>query len=181
MFGISGLIYLSDYISNVHHDWLIEKVDQQPWDTSMKRRVQHFGYRYDYRARRVTADLYLGVLPGWLDRIAKQLTYDGLIEEEPDQVIVNEYEPGQGIAPHIDCEPCFGHRIFSLSLGGQAIMEFTHPAKEKVELNLNPRSLLMMYGDARYNWKHGIPARKADHGRKRTRRLSLTFRKVELA
>ena len=103
---------------------------------------------------------------------------DGLIDAIPDQAIVNEYEPGQGISPHIDCEPCFGNRIFSLSLGSSASMYFTHPSKEKVEVALAPKSLIMMVGEARYAWKHSIPARKQDNGTKRDRRVSLTFRKV---
>lgn len=73
MFGISGLVLLENYISQEHHDWLIQKIDVEPWDTSMKRRVQHYGYQYDYKARRVTADAYLGPLPTWLNRIAAQL------------------------------------------------------------------------------------------------------------
>lgn len=180
MYGITGLVYLSNYISPEHHDWLYETIDAHPWDNTLKRRVQHYGYRYDYKARKVTPDMYLGDLPSWLGRIASQLHHDGLINAIPDQVIINDYLTGQGISPHIDCEPCFGHRIFSLSLGSAAVMEFTHPDHEKVPITLEPRSLTMMYGEARYNWKHGIPARKSDHGRKRGRRISLTFRKVTI-
>lgn len=180
MYGINGLIYLPDYISRPHHDKLLEHINAGTWDTSMKRRVQHYGYRYDYKARKVTSEMYLGDLPQWLERIARQLYADGMIDSVPDQVIVNEYEPGQGIAFHVDCEPCFGHRIFSLSLGSSAMMVFKHQTEEKREIMLAPRSLLMMYGDARYEWKHGIPARKSDEGVARDRRVSLTFRKVTI-
>lgn len=58
------------------------------------------------------------------------------------------------------------------------MFEFTHTEKEKVSIMLEPRSLLMMFGEARYDWKHGIPARKKDDGRLRGRRMSVTFRKV---
>ena len=178
MYTINGLIYLPQYISPTHHDWLLDQIDKQTWDTGLQRRVQHYGYRYDYKARKVTPEMYLGELPEWLGRIARQLHDDGLIEEIPDQVIINEYEPGQGIAPHVDCEPCFGHRIFSVSLGGPTVMHFSHPEHETVQVLLEPRSLMMIYGEARYNWKHGIPARKSDNGVLRTRRVSLTLRKV---
>lgn len=47
---------------------------------------------------------------------------------------------------------------------------------------LAPRSLLVLSGEARFNWTHGIPARKSDviDGKKiaRGRRVSLTFRTV---
>jgi hypothetical protein len=52
-----------------------------------------------------------------------------------------------------------------------------------VAIPLDPRSLLILQQDARYRWKHGIAARKYDsyYGIKtmRSRRVSLTFRKVE--
>ena len=93
----------------------------------------------------------LGKLPKWLNDVASKIKEDGLCEIVPDQVIINEYKPGQGISPHIDCESCFGPRIFSLSLGSQVIMEFTQDGNPKKEILLTPRSLVMMYGEARYN------------------------------
>ena len=125
MFGINGLIYLPEFVSMPEQETLLKTIDDCPWDTSLRRRVQHYGYRYDYKARRVTPEMYLGVLPDWLGRIAQRLRNEGLIAQTPDQVIVNEYAPGQGIAAHVDCEPCFGHRIFSLSLGSAAMISST--------------------------------------------------------
>ena len=42
----------------------------------------------------------------------------------PDQLIVNEYQPGQGISAHIDCEPCFKNTIVTVSLGSVYEMDF---------------------------------------------------------
>ena len=53
-----------------------------------------------------------------------------------------------------------------------------------VELSqrLEPRSLLILKGEARFAWRHGIPGRKSDPAEggnaPRGRRLSLTFRNV---
>lgn len=41
-----------------------------------------------------------------------------------DQLIINEYQPGQGINPHIDNVKLFAEPIVSLSLGSECIMEF---------------------------------------------------------
>ena len=94
---------------------------------------------------------------------------------------MNEYEPGQGISKHVDCVPCFGNAIASLSLGSTCVMEFSRP-EAKVPVLLEPRSVVILQGDARYHWCHAIPARKNDTyaGRliPRSRRISLTFRTV---
>lgn len=183
LFGISapaapdipGLRYLPDFTSAEEERALIEIIDHQPWLNDLKRRVQHYGYKYDYKARAVTAASYLGPLPDWLMPSAQKLPF------KPDQAIVNEYQPGQGISAHVDCVPCFSDTIASLSLGSGTVMRFTN-GQEKHELYLEPRSLIILSGPARYEWAHAIPARKSDvvDGIKieRGRRASLTFRNV---
>ncbi|KJW03265.1 putative alkylated DNA repair protein [Rickettsia endosymbiont of Ixodes pacificus] len=57
--------------------------------------------------------------------------------------------PGQGIASHIDCIPCFSDTICSLSLSGGCVMELTN-YKEKRFIALQPRSLLILKNEARY-------------------------------
>jgi alkylated DNA repair dioxygenase AlkB len=64
-------------------------------------------------------------------------------------------------------------------------MEFTHvKTRQKTPLFLARRSLVVLSGEARYDWRHAIPGRKSDtqEGRMvpRGRRLSLTFRNVLL-
>lgn len=173
--NIEGLSYLPNFISSDEEKALIESIDHQPWLHDLKRRVQHYGYKYDYKARRVTSDSYLGPLPDWLTDIADKLPF------MPDQAIVNEYLPGQGISAHIDCEPCFGDHIASLSLGSAAIMQFEKDGQRE-ELYLEPCSLLILSGAARYEWTHAIHARKSDkvNGFKhqRERRVSVTFRSM---
>ncbi len=173
--NIPGLQYLPDFITEEEERALIEIIDHQPWLHDLKRRVQHYGYKYDYKARAVTADSYLGSLPDWLMPITRKLLF------KPDQAIVNEYLPGQGISAHVDCVPCFSDTIASLSLGSGAVMQFTN-GQEKHDIYLEPRSLIILSGPARYEWTHAIPARKSDviDGFKieRGRRVSLTFRTV---
>ena len=183
--AISGLTYIADFIDARTESELIQTIDTQPWITEMKRRVQHYGWRYDYKARSVTSDLRIGALPAWLQHYAARLQQVGMFTEIPDQVIINEYQPGQGISAHIDCVPCFAETVASLSLGSSCVMDFTHSETgEKSLLLLEPRSLLVLTGDARYVWQHAIAQRKTDryNGQiiQRTRRVSLTFRKVTL-
>ena len=164
---------------------LLTTIDALPWRSDLKRRVQHYGYRYDYSAREVTAAARIGPLPDWLAEIGERLVAEGHFSATPDQVIVNEYLPGQGIAPHIDRETCFGPTISILSLGSAVTMDFIHAESgERISKRLEPRSLLTLTGDARTKWRHGIAARKSDmvEGARvpRSRRISLTFRTVVL-
>jgi alkylated DNA repair dioxygenase AlkB len=180
---ITGLSYIPNYIDESTEASLLEVIDSQPWMNDLKRRVQHYGWRYDYKARNVTSDLRIGALPDGLQSYAVRLQQGGLFAEMPDQVIINEYQSGQGISAHIDCVPCFAGIIASLSLGSPCLMDFRHSKTgEKSSLLLEPRSLLVLTGDARYVWQHAIAGRKTDRHQgetiQRTRRVSLTFRKV---
>ncbi len=182
---ISGLTYIPDFISAQEQDFLLSQINQQRWLTDLKRHVQHYGYKHDYKARAVGNDAYLGPLPDWVSPISKKLHNDNIFPSVPDQVIVNEYLPGQGISAHIDCVPCFSETIASLSLESPCIMEFSNlKTGEKKSTVLEDRSLIVLSSPARYEWQHAIPARKSDiiSGIKteRTRRVSLTFRNVIL-
>lgn len=180
-----GIRLLSDYISTVEECDLVALVDSGIWSNELSRRVQHYGYRYDYRKRAVDSSMRLGPLPGWLQQLASRLFKDEIFDQVPDQVIINEYVPGQGIAAHVDCEPCFGPVIASLSLGAPIMMSFGNKrTREVIEVDLPARSLLVLSGAGRYEWTHSIPARRADTimaaTRPRERRISLTFRTMIL-
>jgi alkylated DNA repair dioxygenase AlkB len=182
---IEGLVYVPNLLAPVAQAQLLREIDAQHWMTVLRRRVQHYGYRYDYRSRSVDRSMRLGDLPAWAVTVADLFQGRGLLARSPDQVIVNEYEPGQGISNHIDCEPCFDDNIASVSLGSPCVMNFTRQSTgEVVPVLLEAGSAVILTREARYNWMHGIPARKKDtfDGRSftRSRRVSLTFRKVIL-
>jgi alkylated DNA repair dioxygenase AlkB len=183
---VAGLTYVTDFVTPAAQTQLLQEIDAQPWMTELKRRVQHYGYRYDYRSRSVDRSMRLGDLPEWACGAAQALLERGLIGRPPDQLIINEYEAGQGISNHVDCEPCFDDNVASVSLGSACVMNFTHRrTREVVPVLLEPGSLVVMTGEARYEWMHGIAGRKSDTfaGRtfERSRRVSLTFRKVILS
>lgn len=180
---ISGLQYINNFLSQSVHDYLLERVDAGVWLNDLKRRVQHYGYKYDYTLRAVNESMRIGPLPEWADHLGNQMVVLGFFDKPPDQLIINEYLPGQGIANHIDCVPCFKETIVSVSLGSPCVMNFTRK-QEVIPLYLKPCSAVVLKGVARYQWMHGIPARKKDtYGEEtfeRSRRVSLTFRQVIL-
>lgn len=113
---ISGLKYLENYVSPVEELELLNMIDQQSWLPDLKRRCQHYGYKYDYKSKNIDMNYYIGPLPKWLNPLCAKLMHDNIFTKFPDQVIVNEYIPGQGISPHIDSINSFNHTICSLSL-----------------------------------------------------------------
>ncbi len=182
--SIHGLELHFDFIDKAQEIELIRLIDNYNWLNDLTRRVQHYGYKYDYKSRKIDNSFFLGELPHWLKDLSQKITENNLIDFIPDQAIINEYESGQGIAPHIDCEPCFGDTIISLSLGSTCVMNYENEpnSKNKIGIFVEPRTLLIMKNESRYNWYHGIPQRKSDkynnENIKRERRISITFRKV---
>jgi alkylated DNA repair dioxygenase AlkB len=178
---VPGLRYRSDWLGLAEQVDLLAAIDVAPWSTELKRRVQHYGRRYDYGNRTTASGA--PPLPAWAVHLAGRLHSEGWMSATADQVIVNEYLPGQGISAHVDCVPCFGPEVAAVSLGSACVMDYTDPTRRRrVPVPLAAGSLSVMTGPARYEWRHGIAARKSDAtpaGRvARARRVSVTFRLV---
>lgn len=179
--GISGLWYCRGFLHPDEQARIWDEVNAKPWQDDLKRKVQHYGYKYDYKARAIDRSMFVGRLPDFAIQVAQELLAKKLIDEPPDQMIVNNYEPGQGIALHVDCEPCFGDTIVTVSLGSDYEMLFKHIRNdEKRQLRLETGSALILRGEARSEWMHGIRPRLSEDWGRRGRRISLTFRKVIL-
>lgn len=63
--------------------------------------------------------------------------------------------------PHIDCIPCFGDTICSLSLLETCEMILVKD-NTKHSIILEPRSIVTLQGEARYKWKYSILQRKSN-------------------
>ena len=182
--AVPGLKFLEGFLTLEEQAYCVERVDaaDTQWRNDLSRRVQHYGWRYDYKARAITPDMHIGALPDWLAQLAQRL-YDetGLFDCVPEQVIVNEYLPGQGIATHID-HPGFGPTVCTISLLDDWEMDFSEHWKDKSPALLTRGSCVLLTDSSRSIWQHGIAPRKTealDNGRRdRKRRLSLTFRTV---
>ncbi|MGW8304695.1 MAG: alpha-ketoglutarate-dependent dioxygenase AlkB [Achromobacter pulmonis] len=179
----TGLKVLPNFINDDEEDRLVATIDSVEWDRLMKRRVQHYGWRYDYKARKIMPANYLGPLPGWAEDLAERLLASGVVQELPDQVIVNNYEGNQGISKHIDCMDCFRGPVVTISLLETWDMVFTRKiagATAKFVQSLTRCSAVVLDGEARSAWHHEIPTRLTERGVPRGRRVSITFRKVAI-
>lgn len=185
-----GLVYVDSFVRPEEEKELLEHLDVEhaaDWLPDLKRRVQHYGYKYDYAKRRIDQSMKLGPLPDWLRGLADDIAQRAEMDGSFDQAIVNEYEPGQGIAEHIDSESCFGDVVAMLSLASDIELQFEQPGIGARHLQrLRRGSLIILSGPARYEWTHAIVKRQSDPdpvgGKRieRSRRVSITFRSVKL-
>jgi len=187
--GVPGFALVRDVISLAREEELLRVIGSQTWDgTSLKRRVQHYGFQYDYSARRPPTPLQ--ALPRWATEL-----YDDVVDagagapSVPNQVIVNEYAAGQGIGAHTDHEAFFGDTIVAVSLGSPTALVL-RPKRGGggggggVTVLVPRRSAYRLQGAARYEWTHEIPARASDvwpgvGTARRGTRVSVTFRTVQ--
>src|SRR5438045_1888206 len=91
--GVPGLLYRPGLLNDEEGRAVLAAIDQQPWQHALKRRVQHYGYKYDYKSRAVDRSMFVGPLPSFALGVASRLLDLCLIGEMPDQLIVNEYMP----------------------------------------------------------------------------------------
>lgn len=188
-----GARLICNFISAEEEKLLMAEIDGREWSETMKRRTQHYGHAYHFSApigRRLSKtepvpELFKKVI--W-----SKLTTLGLYRDKmPNQCIVNEYLPGQGISPHVDDPDAFQETICSLSMLCDYPMQFTKTgagagAKSELTVWLPRLSLLVLTGESRYLWRHGIASRLKDPvytgGGKfvaRKKRVSITVRVVK--
>ena len=173
MNNINGLTFISNFITENEELELLDNINKSKWNTEIRRRTQHYGFRYPYKntTKLIKTDPIPKFLQGILEKLNDQTGKDF------DQIIINEYEPGHGICPHVDNTYLFGDTVVSLSLQSNTIMDFTNYGKH-IEVELLRKSIVILQKDARYKWRHGIEAIKMDNNIQRGKRVSITFREA---
>ncbi|KAJ2747706.1 hypothetical protein GGI20_000355 [Coemansia sp. BCRC 34301] len=114
--------------------------------------------------------------------------------EELDQAIINLYERGEGIGDHVDLLR-FDDGIVGFSFGGTAVMRMRRVrdrsaatyAKEletedasEVRVELEAGDVYLLSGEARYRWTHGIPKKIDGEDNIKSKRISVTLRKLSV-
>ena len=107
-----GAVIVPDFVTPAEEERILLRIAQAPWMTELRRRVQHYGYRYSYTG--TSRPVPAAPFPRWAEVMADRLLphFGGAL---PVQCIVNEYRPGQGIGMHADHRD-FGPVVASLSL-----------------------------------------------------------------
>lgn len=172
-----GFQYVDDLIAGEEERRLVGLLEELPWEAVVfrgyeaRRRVVHFGHRYDFEARGVSPGLPIPEpLLTLRDHVAR-LTGDdprGYVE-----VLATEYRPGATIGWHSDA-PAFGSTVLGVSLAAACRMRFrlrTAYGWRRFDQVLEPRSAYAIGGPARTAWQHSIPPTEA-------LRYSITYRTV---
>ena len=178
---VPGLFLYPDFIDNSTEDELINEIDNHIWVVDYDRKLQYYGYRNELETPYNLVEFPVP-MPPLIHALSQKIVEDKILEKQPDQVIINEYVPGQGIRPHKD-RNYFDNQICGVNLGSGCIMRFIKgSSKDVVDVEIPRRSLYVMQDEARYKWQHAIPPRKKDlvdgNIQHRERRISITYRKV---
>lgn len=161
--SIEGLVYQAEFLSHEEEAELIGILQTLPLQAARyrqylaRRRVASFGGSYDFDTNRLLPGVALDErLHGLRDRVAPWL---GVPSSDLVHALVAEYAPGTPLGWHRDV-PDF-ETVVGVSLGGSALLKFRpypgHPAaRTVVRLNVAPRSIYKMTGQARWAWQHCV-------------------------
>ncbi len=174
---VSGFEYVAQFLSEREQAQLLDMVTALPLAEAQykqftaKRRVAHFGGRYDFSNSELLA---AGPIPEMLLPLrARVAAVAALTGEDFTHAMVAEYQPGVQLGWHRDV-PDFG-LVAGLSLGSTARLQFRpYPPteisrKHYFNASLEPGSLYILRGPARWEWQHRVPPVPA-------LRYSITFR-----
>jgi alkylated DNA repair dioxygenase AlkB len=175
---IPGFSLVLEYITPEEEEDLLARVENGPWETDWRRRIQQYGF--GYAGQHGGNPQLVRPFPEWLIQLARRVEKDAPFTRLPDNCVINEYIPPLGIGPHKDY-PAFGPTVACVSLGSDIVMDFAQLAEHvRVPVLVPARSFWVITGDARSVWTHGIAARLTDNiageRRPRQRRVSITFR-----
>jgi alkylated DNA repair dioxygenase AlkB len=163
-----GLHCISDFLTPGQERELVTRLELLDWDgrgvikrygQTVRRRELDFLRDYGRANRQVSPG---PPLPEFLEPLrASVAKAAGIASHDIGQVITALYRPGAGIDWHTDSVKAFGDTICSVSLGAACVMHFRKAKSVEVwTIVLEPRSLLIMRGPARWEHQHHIPAVK---------------------
>jgi len=170
-----GYAYESDFLSRGAEAELIREIEPLPFAQARykqflaNRRIVSYGGSYDFSAQRLESGM---PIPTFLHPLrARAAAWAGCAAEDFTHGLVTEYRPGAELGWHRDV-PDF-EVVVGISLLNACRVRFRpyppKPREKSIALELEPRSIYRLQGEARWEWQHRVPAVPA-------LRYSITFR-----
>lgn len=148
--------YIPNFITSEEEAHILKNVYSVPkpkWTCLSKRRLQ------DYGGVPHEKGMIPESIPNWLTKYVEKVAQLNVFDNhKPNQVLVNEYLPGQGIMPHSD-GPLFFPTIATISCGSHTILNFLEnsEARTKIcQLLLEKCSLVVIKDDMYSKYLHSI-------------------------
>jgi len=175
--GPPGFEYVPGFLSAAEAETLLEAIGRMPLaaaryrEFTARRRVTYFGGEYDFSHQSLHPAP--PIPPALAPLRARVAAFAGIPARRFTHALIAEYSQGAPLGWHRDI-PDF-ELVAGLSLGTPARMQFRpyppDPSDRRRYLNvlLEPNSLYLMRGAARWEWQHRIPA-------VRSLRYSITLR-----
>jgi alkylated DNA repair dioxygenase AlkB len=175
-----GFAYEPGFLSAEEEQLLLERIRELPVANAQykefraKRRVVSYGGRYDYNKNQLNA---ADPIPEFLHPLRQRVaSWAGCTPEDFTHALVAEYAEGLQLGWHRDV-PDF-ELVAGVSLLSAARMRFRRyppgPREKSLAIELDPRSVYRMQGEARWGWQHSVPPVTA-------LRYSITFRTLRTA
>jgi DNA oxidative demethylase len=172
-----GFRLVAEFIAPPEEHALLAEIERLDFErvvmrgVEARRQVRHFGWRYTYDGGALAP---APALPSFLEDLQARATAEARFAPDAEiETLVTRYPPGAGIGWHRDA-PHFGPTVVGVSLGSVCELRLRLASPERFDvcaLTLEPRSLYVFSGTARFRWQHSIPAVAA-------LRYSITFRSV---
>ncbi len=172
----AGMRYQAGFLTTDEETSLLQTIQSLPLQEAQykqftaRRRIISFGGRYDFSNLEL---LPATAVPEWLYPLRhRAASWAGLAADDIHHALIAEYRPGTPLGWHRDV-PDF-EAIVGVSLAGSCRLRLRRypprsPARAQLHLDLAPRSIYTLQGDARWQWQHSVsPTRQL--------RYSITFR-----
>jgi alkylated DNA repair dioxygenase AlkB len=171
-----GFRYHPEFLTTEEEEKLIRQFRDLPFKEFEfhgflgKRRVVSFGWKYDFSSAKLRES---DPIPQFLTPIREMAAAFADLEPQAlAHVLVTEYSSGTAIGWHKD-RPQYKD-VIGISLGSDGVFRFRRKigsSWQRKSINLAPRSVYLLRGPARSDWKHSIPGVAG-------LRYSITFRNL---
>ena len=171
-----GFVYAPDFLTVAAERELLEQMQAlefraaQYKEWQARRRIVAFGGSYDFSRNRLTP---APPIPEFLNGLRlRAASWAAVPARQIEHAMIAEYPPGAPLGWHRDV-PEFGE-VIGISLRGHARMRFRAwppraNERSRWAIDLEPRSIYLMRGAARWQWQHAVSPTKE-------LRYSITFR-----